>query len=77
MHSGRWKHYERGVESEMIDLEKLEEYIEEYLLTRPDDDGEEWYATYRHFATCELTAFVEWLEEKNLEEEDKWLQSLT
>lgn len=49
----------------MLNLEKLEEKAKEYLLTISDEDGEDWYDSYRGFATWELGAFLDWLKENN------------
>lgn len=45
-------------------IEELETLMEEFLLTIPNDERDEWYDTYRNLHKNGSWAFLEWLKEK-------------
>jgi hypothetical protein len=42
----------------------IELLVSEYLKTRPNDDGEEFYDSYHGHAERELNGFLDWVREE-------------
>ena len=49
-----------------LDFLQLEKIIAEYVSEKPDDDGEEVYASYREQAKDQMEDFLAWLKRRKM-----------